>query len=304
MVPIVVAVTSSVLFDLTEVEAIYQESGVVQYREEMALNKDVPLKPGPAFGLIKKLLSLSDQLETEAPPVEVIILSRNSATTGERIVNSVMHHGLDIHRCIFTDGHNPSRFARSFDVDLFLSSRESEVKKCVAMQIPAGLVVGSGSAGNNDCLMFSFDFDGVIADDETESVFKSSGLEEFTRNEQEKVDQPHNHGLMSGLLSKLSKLRDLDVELCNGNKHERTLRLALVTARSIGSSHRVLTTLRHLGIGFDITAYLAGTKKAPVLRELGPDFFVDDQITHLSSLDCSGVHIHLPFGVANGICNN
>ena len=55
-----------------------------------------PLEQGFAFELVKKLLGLNDSLKDK--PVEVILLSRNSADTGLRVFNSIQHYGLDISR--------------------------------------------------------------------------------------------------------------------------------------------------------------------------------------------------------------
>ena len=62
------------------------------------------LEPGVAFPLVRKLLGLNDGAPPEAPRVEVILLSRNSADTGLRIFNSIQHHGLAISRATFTSG--------------------------------------------------------------------------------------------------------------------------------------------------------------------------------------------------------
>ena len=60
--------------------------------------EDQPLEPGIAFPLVRKLLALNVDAPVDAPHVEVILLSRNSADTGLRIFNSIQHHGLPISR--------------------------------------------------------------------------------------------------------------------------------------------------------------------------------------------------------------
>ena len=54
------------------------------------------LEPGIAFPLVRKLLALNEGAPADAPRVEVILISRNSADTGLRIFNSIAHHGLAI----------------------------------------------------------------------------------------------------------------------------------------------------------------------------------------------------------------
>ena len=85
---LIIAVSSRALFDLDESHAIFENDGVDAYCNHQVENEDVPLKPGVAFGLVKKLLALNEH-DSANPRVEVILLSRNSADTGLRIFNSM-----------------------------------------------------------------------------------------------------------------------------------------------------------------------------------------------------------------------
>ena len=82
-----VAVSSSALFDLAESDSVYQNEGLEAYRRYQIEHEEQVLVPGEGFLLVKKLLSLNDQLGDS--PVEVILLSRNSADTGLRVFNSI-----------------------------------------------------------------------------------------------------------------------------------------------------------------------------------------------------------------------
>ena len=77
---LVVATSSSALFDLSESDQVYREQGLKAYSDYQIENETQPLEPGDAFSLVKKLLRLNDLLGSEK--VEVILLSRNSADTG------------------------------------------------------------------------------------------------------------------------------------------------------------------------------------------------------------------------------
>ena len=57
-----VAVSSSALFDLTESDSIYQHEGLEAYRRYQIEHEEQVLEPGEGFLLVKKLLSLNDQL--------------------------------------------------------------------------------------------------------------------------------------------------------------------------------------------------------------------------------------------------
>ncbi|EGQ9284365.1 5'-nucleotidase [Vibrio parahaemolyticus] len=297
MEPLVIAVSSSALFDTRKDDQFFEENGVDAYKEYCASSSSSPLEKGPAFPLIKKLLSLNELGDELHPVVEVVILSRNCALSGERVFYSNSYYGLNIQRAIFTDGHNPRRFCRSFNVSLFLSANKSDVEKSIADGIPAGLVVGDTAGAESGCLLLALDFDGIIVDDESEQVYKESGLSSFTEHEKKKSEQMHNPGPLLGLLKKLSIVRQMDLKLTK-DKHSRLLKLALVTARSSGAYKRVLTSLKAYGVEFDITAFMAGEKKHKVLNEMKPDVFFDDQLGHLQGVD-STTMVHVPFGVAN-----
>ena len=88
---LVIAISSRALFDLSESHGVFEEKGLEEYRKYQVENENNPLKPGPAFNLIQKLTSLNKNNQ-EAPIVELVLLSRNSADTGLRIFNSIKTH--------------------------------------------------------------------------------------------------------------------------------------------------------------------------------------------------------------------
>lgn len=56
-----IAISSRALFDLDESHAVYENEGVEAYCQYQIEREDVPLPPGVAFRLVKKLLSLNAQ---------------------------------------------------------------------------------------------------------------------------------------------------------------------------------------------------------------------------------------------------
>ena len=97
--PLVVAISSRALFDLDASHRIYEQEGTEAYCQYQIANEDVPLLPGGAFNLVRKLLALNDN-NPKTPRVEIILLSRNSADTGLRVFNSIQHHQLKISRAL------------------------------------------------------------------------------------------------------------------------------------------------------------------------------------------------------------
>ena len=116
---LVIAISSTALFDMKKSHSIYEKEGVAAYAEYQRQHEDDVLEPGEAFPLAAKLLRINDKLDGD-PRVEIILLSRNSADTGLRVFNSIAHHGLDISRAAFSGGTSPYRYVSAFACDLFL----------------------------------------------------------------------------------------------------------------------------------------------------------------------------------------
>lgn len=105
--PLIVAVSSRALFDLDHSHALYESEGLEAYQAFQREREDEPLSPGVAYPLVRKLLALNERLESGAPGVEVILISRNSCDTGLRIFNSIEALDLPIVRAAFTNGAAP-----------------------------------------------------------------------------------------------------------------------------------------------------------------------------------------------------
>ena len=69
---IVLAISSSALFDMTECDGIFREKGLLAYKEHQKKNIDVPLPKGVAFPFVSRLLKMNDDFPSSRP-VEVIM---------------------------------------------------------------------------------------------------------------------------------------------------------------------------------------------------------------------------------------
>ena len=92
---LVIAVASSALFDLTESDSIFRQHGEDRYRKYQEKNLNKPFEKGVAFPFIKRLLSLNDSFKEEQP-IEVVLMSKNSPETGNRVLRSIQYHNLNI----------------------------------------------------------------------------------------------------------------------------------------------------------------------------------------------------------------
>jgi 5'-nucleotidase len=300
---LVIGVASSALFDLSDSHQVYLDEGPEAYRSHQARQRDVILARGVAFPFIRRFLSLNRCFPQQAP-VEVVLFSRNSPETGLRVMRSIAHYGLDISRAVFMSGKSPYPYLPAFNTALFLSANEEDVKSAIAVDYPAGLVLPSAIADEEDDieLRVAFDFDGVIADDESETVYKrNNDLGEFHAHETLHMARPHQPGPLAGMFRKLTMLQQLEHDAQQADPdYRRIVRIAIITARSAPAHERVVTTLGSWGVSADETFFLGGMDKARVLSVFKPHIFFDDQLTHLKSGPGGTIPmVHVPFGVAN-----
>jgi 5'-nucleotidase len=300
---LVIGVASSALFDLSDSHQVYLDEGPEAYRSHQARQRDVILARGVAFPFIRRFLSLNRCFPQQAP-VEVVLFSRNSPETGLRVMRSIAHYGLDISRAVFMSGKSPYPYLPAFNTALFLSANEEDVKSAITVDYPAGLVLPSAIADEEDDieLRVAFDFDGVIADDESETVYKrNNDLGEFHAHETLHMARPHQPGPLAGMFRKLAMLQQLEHDAQQADPdYRRIVRIAIITARSAPAHERVVTTLGSWGVSADETFFLGGMDKARVLSVFKPHIFFDDQLTHLKSGPGGTIPmVHVPFGVAN-----
>ena len=74
-----VAISSRALFDLGDSHELFEREGLEAYAQFQIDHEDDLLQPGVAFPLVQKLLRINTLIPS-APRVEVILLSRNSAS--------------------------------------------------------------------------------------------------------------------------------------------------------------------------------------------------------------------------------
>ncbi len=297
MALLTIGVASSALFDLAESDRVFREQGVAAYRAYQEERLDQPLQPGPAQPFIRRLLSLNDVL---MDAVDVIVLSRNSAESGLRVMRSIDSAGLPITRAAFREGRAAFEFMPALGMSLFLSANKDDVAEALEKGHPAGTVLRDGSRPDpGQEIRIAFDFDGVLADDSSERVFREEGLGRYALREAELADVPLAPGPLARFLRGLNRIQEAEAELAARRpSYEPRLRVSLVTARSAPAHERAVNSLRAWGLKVDDAFFLGGLPKAPVLEALSPHIFFDDQLRHLD-LAMRTPSVHVPFGVAN-----
>ncbi|WP_152222558.1 5'-nucleotidase [Pseudomonas sp. SCB32] len=289
---LVVAISSRALFDLRESHQVYEREGVEAYRQYQIAREDEVLPPGDAFALVQKLLALNGA--SDSAPVEVILVSRNSADTGLRVFNSIQHYGLGISRAAFVGGRSPYPYLKAFNCHLFLSTHIDDVRNALEAGFAAATILSGGTRReSNGELRFAFDGDAVLFSDDSERVYQRGGLEAFQTHERESAREPLGGGPFKPFLAALNRVQQaFPQESC-------PIRTALVTARSAPAHERVIRTLREWDIRLDESLFLGGLDKAAFLEAFAADVFFDDQAGHCEKAREVVATGHVPHGVSN-----
>jgi len=274
---LVIGITSRALFDLDFSHDIFKKDGLESYRKFQISNENIPLSPGRAFPLVKKLLSLNNKIKGNRN-VEVILLSRNSSDTGLRIFNSIEHHNLDIKRAVFCSGGSPHAYAKSFGAHLFLSTEASDCRSSMKSGVASARIFPSSVPFSEDeTLKVAFDGDSVIFSEDSQSIYDKYGIKAFEKNEKSLAKLPLTGGPFKSFLFELHKLQKKFLP------SNCPIKIALVTARSAPTHERVIRTLREWGIRIDECLFLGGLEKGSFLKVFDADIFFDDQIENCSS---------------------
>lgn len=289
---LVVGITATALFDLSEADAVFREkykedkdTAIAEYRQFMLEREDDDLEDGTGMPLVKALLDLNKHKKSDEKSllVEVVVMSRNSPETGIQVFNNIRSRELPITRHAFTGGESVTDYLDAFDVDLFLTTnikdaqtvRDSDTCAVALVKEPPTDIekIPEGQ------VRIAFDGDAVIFDESSEIVYKAEGIEKFYKNEDSKQDEPMTEGPYASLLRKLSRLQDrlpFSVEYS-------PVRIAIVTARNAPAEMRVIKTLRAWGVYVDEIFFLGGVDKSKILRAFKAHIFFDDQDIHLDT---------------------
>jgi 5'-nucleotidase len=293
-----IAVSSRALFHTEDGDKIFQSDGAEAFNTYMRSKEGIPLRPGPAFNLVRKLLAMNTSEEhTPRDRVEVVLLSRNSPDAGLRIMHSIMHYELDIERAVFSQGGDRFRYATAFGAHLFLSTNSADVVSAMNHGVAAATMVHRmDEVGEDSLVRIAFDGDSVLFSNEADYITQTQGLKAFQLSEQAKVNTPLQAGPFKGFITELQKLQ------ASYPAEEGPLRVGLFTARGIPAHERALRTLRSWGIRLDEALFSGGLPKGPFLKAFGADVFFDDTRKHVESASLHDVPAgHVPYGNGQGI---
>ena len=115
---LVIAVSTSALFDMEESDSIFRAKGVDAYRKYQERMIDKPREKGVAFPFIKRILNLNNSFPDDKP-IEVVVFSKNSPESGLRAFRSIAHYNLDISRACFSSGKSNFQYLPAPNHSLF-----------------------------------------------------------------------------------------------------------------------------------------------------------------------------------------
>lgn len=288
MADLTIAIASRALFDLSEGDGIFRAQGSEAYRAYQRERENMAPALGVAFPFIRRLLALN----RDAPgAVEVVLISRNDPDTGVRVRNALEHYELPINRSAFTGGRKPWSYLAAFQTQLFLSAHAPDVEEAIAAGHAAGVVLPGAAAddANDDELRLAFDFDGVLADDGSEKVYRERGLAAYHAAEREAVGTALAPGPLQPFLERLARIQTTAARI----------RTAIVTARSAPADRRVATSLRAWGVRVDEAYFVGDLPKDRILGEFRPHLFFDDRKANAALGATAGPSVHVPFGILN-----
>lgn len=271
---LVIGVSSRALFDLEEANQVFERDGVDAYaRYQMERVNDI-LGPGSGFPLIKALLQLNQSAGQRK--AEVVIMSRNSPATSLRMFNSIRHYELGILRAALAGGASLAQYLHAFDVDLFLSAHDEDVRIALRSGVPAARIYPTPAdiADPREQIRIAFDADAVLFSDEAERIYQERGLAAFLEHEVANAQKPLPEGPFAKLLWTLSQLQ------ADPSFARPPIRIAVVSARNMPAHERVIRTLLAWNVRVDEAFFMGGVSKTKVLEAFAPHIFFDDQEAH------------------------
>jgi 5'-nucleotidase len=291
--PLIVGVSTRAMFDLEEEHAIFERQGVQAYIELQRARENEPLKPGPAFEVTRRLLALNTT--GTDPFVEVILLSRNSPDLSLRAFRSFEHYGIAVKHGTFTSGRSVAPFVKAWNIDLFLSNDDADVRSAVTAGTAAarlGANPPSGEDGPPDEVRLAFDGDAVVFHEASDLVYRAEGLNRFLEHERLNATVPMERGPFGKtFLPKLAELRQRFMQPDGVSR----VRIAIVTARNAPAHERVIHTLRAWGTPADEAHFVGRHEKAPILKATKAHIYFDDQEKHIL-----GASLVVPAGLVPG----
>jgi len=176
--PLRIGISTRALFDLEEEHRVFEEQGVQAYVMMQREREDTLIGKGTGFDVVERLLALN--VAERSPYVEVILLSQNSPDLSLRAFKVIDHYGLTIKTGSFTSGRSLAPYVPAWNIDLFLSNANADVKGAMAGGAAAArlVVVPKGREDTQPGeVRIAFDGDAVVFGPESDTIYKGTGAQ-------------------------------------------------------------------------------------------------------------------------------
>lgn len=235
--PILVAIDADALFGAGGPE---QPPDAWGFLRRAAGNEDGILPPGPGLPLLRALLAGGEGV---GHGVRVLVVSRQDAVAGLRVLASVESLALGIDRTVLTGGERCARYLRALEVDLFVTCDGEEAREASAAGTPTALVQDPRrSQGPLEQVRVVLDADGASDGELEERDAADAALEQ-----------------LAGLLLRLRRAAP-----------GTSLRVALVTSRGTRDQEHAIRSLLRSGLRVDEAFSLGGLSREAMLGAFGP----------------------------------
>lgn len=325
------------LFDLKEVESIYEKHGLRAYIErlkEMNENEECFL-PGPALGFYLALRKLKEIVPPDIINIRFGMISKNSPNyETEPLFKSIRKYIADDSQEIdiskefdyasFIDGESSIPYHKAQGADLVFSTSTEAAKEYYNNGIAALYIPNQDREKNlemykkkDNKIVLVSDFDGVIGDVHSEMNYQNAKLidnvdpiEVFRLNEKLHRDVPMELGPLGNVVRKLGLIVEYFSEQRIDGKLKASdipFKTIVVTARGGSAFERFNTTRKKHGINISQAHLMDGVNKNYVLEIIANEnknaniLFIDDGKVHfdraLELKDVLSGYVHNDFTV-------
>ena len=288
---ITVAATTSALFEMeTSKRKIRDKKGQDAYIKYMARNENVPLKPGPAFDVIKAMATINKTVGHNI--FDLALLSTNHAWTGMRALRSCQHYDIPLTGgAMFGSGEFNPEYLNAYHVDWFISTNHDDAQKAHDIGIASCSVDPAANNFSGKSLTKEFnsnaifhvvlDLDRVVFGAESDELFFTQGMDAYFAHEKEHADVLLEDGPFADMIRVLGTIMQHSPEM------EKHIKISVITARGNNATLRAMNSLRKNGLVFNGDLhFVSGKNKSNILKIIDKEksdvvLFLDDSMGNI-----------------------
>lgn len=306
------------LFDLKEVEEIYEKEGLRAYTNKLKEmgEKGECFEPGPALGLYLALRKLKENVPEDVIKIRFGMISKNSPnyeteplflSMRKYIADEISDVGQskEFDYKSFLDGGSAIDYHKAQGADLVFSTSDTAAQEYYKNDIAALYLPNVNKERNlemyskkDNKIVLVSDFDGVIGDVLSEMNYQNAKLipgldaiEVFRKNEKSKRDISMDLGPLGNVVRKLGIIVEHFSELRIDGKiksEDIPYKTIVVTARGGSAFERFNTTRKNHGINISQVHLMDGVNKNFVLDIISKEnnnsniLFIDDGAVHFN----------------------